>query len=107
MNVLRVCYKHGIRFDERYYTSTHLPLAGAILGPYGVTSVEMVKLTAGGDGSAPPYQVMFSAYFASEEALQNALQSPRLGEVMADIGNFYDGAPDVLLGEVVPLPAPV
>ena len=105
MNVLRVCYKHGIRFDEAYYTSTHLPLAAAILGPHGVESVEMVKVVAAGDGSTPPYQVMFSAYFASAAALQNALASPRLGEVMADIGNFYDGAPDVLIAEVVPLPA--
>jgi hypothetical protein len=27
-----------------------------------------------------------------------------MGEVLGDIGNFYDGMPDVLIGEVVALP---
>jgi hypothetical protein len=36
----------------------------------------------------------------------SGLQSARIGEVLGDIQNFYDGAPDVLIGEVVALPAP-
>ena len=28
-----------------------------------------------------------------------------MGEVVGDIQNFYDGMPDVLIGEVVALPA--
>ena len=63
MTVLRVCYKHGVRFDEGYYLSKHLPLTGSVLGPYGLKSVEMVKVTTTADGSTPPYQVIFSAYF--------------------------------------------
>ena len=105
MTVLRVCYKHGVRFDEGYYLSKHLPLAGSVMGPHGVKSVEMVKVTATADGSKPPYQVMFSAYFESAAGLQNAMQSPRMGEVLGDIQNFYEGVPDVLIGEVVSLPA--
>jgi uncharacterized protein (TIGR02118 family) len=75
-------------------------------GPYGVKSVEVVKVTATADGSKPPYQVIFSAYFESAAGLQSAMQSPRIGEVLGDIQNFYDGMPDVLIGEVVALPAP-
>lgn len=105
MTVLRVCYKHGVRFDEGYYVSKHLPLVGSIMGPYGVKSVEVVKVTTAGDGSTPPYQVIFSAYFESAAELQNARQGPRMGEVVGDIQNFYDGMPDVLIGEVVALPA--
>jgi hypothetical protein len=51
------------------------------------------------------YQVIFSAYFDSPAALQTAMQSPRMGEVMGDIAKYYDGMPDVLIGEVVALPA--
>jgi len=105
MTVLRVCYRHGIRFDESYYVSTHMPLVASVFGPHGVTRVEMMKVTGPTDGSAPPYQVMFSAYFDSPSSLQRAMQSPRIGEVMGDIPNFYEGQPDVLIGEIVPLPA--
>ena len=104
MTVLRVCYKHGVRFDEAYYTSTHSSLTLAVMGPHGLKKVEMIKVTATPDGSNPPYQVMFSAYFDSPAALQAVMQDPRLGEVMGDIANFYDGAPDVMIGEVVALP---
>lgn len=103
MTVLRVCYKHGVRFDEDYYTSKHLPLVGTVMGPYGVSRIEMLKLTTTMDGSKPPYQVMFSAYFESAAGLQNAMQSPRIGEVLGDIQNFYDGLPDVFTGDRVPL----
>jgi len=29
-----------------------------------------------------------------------------MGEVLGDIQNFYDGMPDILIGEVVALPIP-
>jgi uncharacterized protein (TIGR02118 family) len=102
MTVLRVCYKHGARFDEAYYVSTHMPLVSAVMGPYGLKSVEMMKVAANGDGTAPPYQVIFSAYFESAADLQNAMRGPRIGEVMGDIVNFHDGIPDVMIGEVRP-----
>jgi uncharacterized protein (TIGR02118 family) len=104
MNVVRVCYKQGVRFDEAYYTAKHLPLAASVFGPLGLKSVEMVKMMAMPDGSKPPYQVMFSAYFESAAALQNAMQNPRMPEVIGDIPKFYDGMPDILIGEVASLP---
>ena len=106
MTVLRVCYKHDVRFDEAYYVSKHMPLVAGVMGPHGVKGVEMVKVSTTVDGSKPPYQVIFSAYFESAAGLQNAMQSPRMSEVLDDIRNFYDGMPDVLIGEVVALPAP-
>ncbi len=105
MTVLRVCYKHGIRFDEGYYLSKHLPLAGGVMSPYGVKSVELVRVTMTADGAIPGYQIIFSAYFESLAGLQSALQSPQMGQVLSDIQNFYDGMPDILIGEVVALPA--
>ena len=106
MTVLRVGYKSGVRFDEAYYLSKHLALVGGIMGPHGITSVEVVKVGPNPDGSAPPYQVMFSAYFKSTAALQSALADPRMSEVLGDIPNYYDGMPDLMAGEVVALPTP-
>jgi uncharacterized protein (TIGR02118 family) len=104
MTVLRVFYKHGVRFDEDYYLSKHLPLASAIMGPFGVKNVEVVKISAAPDGSKPAYQFIFSAYFESPEALQKAMQGPRMPELLGDIANYYDGSPEVLIGEVLALP---
>ncbi|MBI3403738.1 MAG: hypothetical protein HY048_20185 [Acidobacteria bacterium] len=69
MTVLRVCHKHGVRFNEAYYVAKQLRLAGAIFGPHGVTGTEMVKITATPNGAAPSYQVIFSEYFESGPAL--------------------------------------
>lgn len=105
MAVLKVCYKQGVRFDEAYYVGTHLPLAGGIMGPHGITSVEVVRVKSAADGSKAPYQVIFTAHFQSEASLRNALNDPRMAEAVNDIRNFYDGVPDFLVGEVIPLPA--
>jgi hypothetical protein len=43
-------------------------------------------------------------YFDSAAGLQTALQDPCIDEAMGDIAKFYDGAPDVLIGDVVALP---
>jgi uncharacterized protein (TIGR02118 family) len=104
MTVLRVCYKHGVRFDEDYYISKHLPLSAGVMGPHGLDRAEMVRVTKTADGSKPAYQVMFTAYFESGAGLQNAMESPQMGGVLNDIQNFYDGMPDVFIGEVVALP---
>jgi uncharacterized protein (TIGR02118 family) len=103
MTVLKVCYKHGVRFDENYYVSKHVPLSARIMGPHGLKGVEMMKVTATADGSKPLYQVIFSAYFESAAALQSAMSNPQMSEVMGDIQNYYDGMPDVYIGEVVAL----
>jgi uncharacterized protein (TIGR02118 family) len=104
MTVLRVCYKSGVRFDESYYLSKHMPLVGGIMAPFGVRNVEIVRVGPNPDGSKPQYQFMFSAYFDSPAALQKAMEGPRMPEVMGDIQNYYDGAPDLFIGEVVALP---
>jgi uncharacterized protein (TIGR02118 family) len=106
MTVLRVCYKSGVRFDESYYLSKHLPLAGSIMGQYLVRNPEIVKFGPNPDGSTPPYQVMFSVYFESSATLHKAMADPRMPEILGDIKNYYDAAPDLLVGEVVALPSP-
>jgi uncharacterized protein (TIGR02118 family) len=103
MNIFRVCYKSGVRFDEAYYVAKHLPLAASVCGPYGLKSVKVAKFWATPDGSKPAYQVMFSAYFESVSDIEKMLASPRIAEVMGDIANYYDGTPEILIGEVMEL----
>jgi hypothetical protein len=51
MTVLRVCYKQGVSFDEKYYYEKHMPLAGPIMGALGVKKSEIVKVS----GSVPGF----------------------------------------------------
>jgi hypothetical protein len=44
---------------------------------------------------------IWSGYFPSVQALQEVLQNPASGEVMGDIPNYYQGAPDIFVGEVL------
>jgi uncharacterized protein (TIGR02118 family) len=69
--------------------------------PYDVKAVEVLRVTATPDGSAPIYQMMFSAHFESMAAAGRALQSPEFRQALADIPNYYDGAPDVIIDELV------
>ena len=39
MTVLRVCYKQGARFNERYYFDTHIPMAGAMAAVLAVAAI--------------------------------------------------------------------
>ena len=58
MTVLRVCYKQGVRFDEKYYYEKHIPLAGPIMGALGVKKTEIVKVSGSVPGfSAPPIRL--------------------------------------------------
>lgn len=84
MTVLRVCYRQGVPFDEKYYFDTHIPMAGPIMGSLGVKKSEV-----------------FSAYFDSAAALQQCMQDPRMGQVLGDVPNYFTGETDVMVGETV------
>jgi uncharacterized protein (TIGR02118 family) len=101
--VLKVCYKPGVRFDEQYYLSTHVPLATAYFTRFGVTQVEVLRCYGLSD-LPPAYQVIITARFSSMAGLQQALAHPDLAQVLADVPNYYDGVPDVLVGEPVAMP---
>lgn len=105
MAVLRVCYRQDVRFDEAYYISKHLPLVRRVMGPHGLITVEVMKVASAADGSKPLYQVMFSAHFPSELALRAAMQDSRMPEVLNDVQSFYDGMPEIFIGEVISVPA--
>ena len=101
MTVLRVCYRQGVPFNEKYYYDTHIPMAGPIMGSLGVKKVEIVKVTGSVPGFTAPYQYVFSAYFDSPADLQRCMSDPKIGQVLDDVKNYYAGERDVLVGETV------
>jgi uncharacterized protein (TIGR02118 family) len=99
--VMTVAYKWDVELDEDYYLTRHAETIERVWGPLGLERTEVRKIPAAADGSAPPYQIIWSGYFPSLQALQDVLQNPATQEVMGDVPNYYRGAPDGFVGEVL------
>jgi uncharacterized protein (TIGR02118 family) len=93
---LNVIYpaRDGARFDMSYYRSSHIPLAMRVMQADRVLLIEGVP---NGD-KAPPYLMICHFEFASAAALQAAVAQPDMAKVRADVANFTDIKPDVMLG---------
>ncbi|MCC5979635.1 MAG: EthD family reductase [Salinarimonas sp.] len=97
---LQVVYPVGdkSRFDHSYYRDTHLPLVGEHIGAH-IESTLVTKGIAGGPDTPPSFHAIATIVFADRAALEAALDSA--GPVLADIPNFTDSRPQMLIGEVV------
>jgi len=82
----------GTTFDHKYYAATQIPLCNSTFNP-AKTEVEK-----GIDG---PSVAGVTFYFDSMEAMQGALGSPQMADVMADIPNYTNIAPVMQVSEVV------
>ena len=94
---LNVVYPNhdGARFDIGYYRDTHIPLAMKVMKADSVILIEGVPMGA----SAAPYAMIAHFQFASPEALKAALDNPRMAELRADVANFTDIKPTLMLGK--------
>jgi uncharacterized protein (TIGR02118 family) len=93
--------KEGARFDHDYYADNHKKLVSDRLGPMGLTKVEIDKGIAGmAPGSPPPYVAIMYMTFGSIEELQKAMAAHN-DELSADIQNYTDIEPQVLISEIV------
>ncbi len=92
--------KPGARFDHDYYRDKHLPLVkekiGAALTHYTIDK----GLSGGAPGSAPPYIAMCHLFFESIEAFQSDF-FPQAKAIMADVPNYTDLSPELMVSEVV------
>lgn len=94
LNVLYPTHE-GAQFDIAYYRSTHIPLAMRVMKAASVILIEGVPM-----GSSPsPYAMIAHFQFPSPEALQAGLADPAMAEVRADVANFTDIQPTVMLGK--------
>jgi len=97
---LQVIYPVGdsTRFDMDYYLATHMPLADKHMGPH-LESVQVTRGVAGGPDVPAPFHAVATMTFAGQAALDAAMSAAE--PVVADIPNFTDAAPLMLIGEVV------
>jgi uncharacterized protein (TIGR02118 family) len=87
----------GAKFDTNYYRSTHIPLAVKVMKAVNVILIEGVPM----GGNPAPFAMIAHIQFASAEALQAALANPEMAAVRADVANFTDIKPTVMLGKTV------
>lgn len=88
----------GTHFDMDYYLGTHMPLVGEHMGAH-IASTLVTKGLAGGPDTPPGSYAIATMTFTDQAAMDAALKAS--GPVMADIPNFTDTKPQILVGEVV------
>jgi uncharacterized protein (TIGR02118 family) len=82
---------------ERYYATTHLPIAARMPG---VARVELTRFGPGPDGSQAAFYRMAELYFPSEAQTKATLGSPEGQAAVADLQNFATGGVTMLVGVV-------
>ena len=93
-------FSPGCKFDMDFYTSTHGPMVGGLLGD-SLKGVSVDKGLGGGEpGSDPIYAAAGHLTFESIEAFQAAF-GPHAEQIMGDIPNFTDIQPVIQISEVV------
>jgi uncharacterized protein (TIGR02118 family) len=99
MIICTVLYKNDADFDHEYYQNNHRPRFEQTALPLGAKKIEAHRVLGTADGSAPGCQVIANVYFDNLAVFQAAMQDPAMGEMLADIPNFYRGKPEILLTE--------
>ncbi|WP_417525280.1 EthD family reductase [Marinovum sp.] len=89
----------GTRFDMDYYTDTHMPLVGEHMGAHIDEVLVTGGLAGGGPGAPSPYYAVATMTFANLDALDAALAAAP--PVVADIANFTDTEPQMMVGQVI------
>lgn len=84
-------------FDHAYYGSKHMKIVDEHMGSF-IKSTTIVKGVAGGPDTPPGFHAIATIIFENQDTLNAALAAG--GAAMADIPNFYNGQPQVLIGEV-------
>ncbi len=98
--IVSVIYSNraGARFDADYYAKTHTALVREIWKP---DRVELILGTDAPGGGMSPYAMIAHFHFASAEAMGAAMADPRGGELRADVANFTDLEPQVMIGRML------
>jgi uncharacterized protein (TIGR02118 family) len=85
-------------FDHAYYADTHMAIVGEHMAPH-FESVIITKGLAGGPDTPPDFHAIATMAFKDQAALDAALAAA--GPALADIPNFYNRTPRMLIGETI------
>jgi uncharacterized protein (TIGR02118 family) len=99
MMKITVLYGHPTNPDvfEKYYGSTHLPLAAKMKG---VARIELTKFVAGPDGGKPAFYRMAELYFTTQVQMEQSMGSAEGQATVADLPKFSTGGVTVVIGSV-------
>jgi uncharacterized protein (TIGR02118 family) len=93
--------EEGKRFDFDYYANQHLALLHQKLDSLGLLRSEAEKGVSDADPSAPPRFVAAGAlYFDTVEHVHEGFKTHGR-EIMGDIPNYTDIAPQFLISEII------
>ncbi len=93
-------YHDNVRFDIDYYRDKHMTLAAKYFGS-ALKGWSIDKGMSGGEpGSMPGFVASGHFLFDSIEAFQKVF-APVAHELVADIPNYTDSTPQILISEVV------
>lgn len=87
----------GTEFDFDYYTSRHMEIVGASIGPHIESSV-IIRGTQNPEGVRSHHAVA-TIVFADQAAFDAAMAA--IGPAVEDIPSFYNGTPELIFGEVI------
>ena len=85
-------------FDYDYYADKHMALVGKLMGPH-IENTVITKGLAGGPDAPPGHYVIATILFRDQGAMDAAMAVS--GPVLADIPNFTNTQPQMLIGEVI------
>lgn len=93
-------YTPGARFDHDYYRDRHLPLLKERMGSRCLFYTIDKGLAGGAPGSPPLFVGMCHVYCDSVADFEAGF-GPHAAEILADVANYTDLAPQLQISEVV------
>lgn len=98
---LQVAYPtdNDTKFDHDYYSTTHMALVAEHMGPHLTGASASKGLGGPGPGTPTPFHAIATLTFADQAAMDAAMAAA--GPVIADIPNFTDSPPHMMVGEVI------
>lgn len=93
-------FAEGTTFDMAYYETKHMPMVAAYLGSNLVKYTIEKGLASGIPNQPLPYMAIGTFYIRSLQDYQAAI-APNRDAIRADIANYTNIAPVILVSEVV------